>query len=249
MSINASFTQFARTASQLAIVLSFAASLPAASAADTKSETPAATPAAVEAKSEPKSTDKKADSKKENKADTKAAAKKGDSKMSETKPVVIMETNMGNVEIELDAEKAPISVKNFLRYVDEGFYSGTIFHRVIKDFMIQGGGFTKGMEQKPVHEQIKNEATNGLKNTRGTLAMARTSVVDSATAQFFINTVDNGFLNHSSPDPRGYGYAVFGRVTSGMDVVDKIRAVSTTSKMGMSDVPVETVEIKSIKRK
>ena len=169
--------------------------------------------------------------------------------MSETKPVVVMETSLGNVEIELNAEKAPISVKNFLRYVDEGFYSGTIFHRVIKDFMIQGGGFTKGMEQKSTHEQIKNEATNGLKNERGTLAMARTSVVDSATAQFFINTVDNGFLNHSSPDPRGYGYAVFGRVTSGMDIVDKIRAVPTTMKMGMSDVPVETVEIKSIKRK
>ncbi|RYZ76223.1 MAG: peptidyl-prolyl cis-trans isomerase [Proteobacteria bacterium] len=160
-----------------------------------------------------------------------------------------METNMGNVEIELDGEKAPISTKNFLRYVDEGFYSGTIFHRVIKDFMIQGGGFTKDMSQKSTHEQIKNEATNGLKNLRGTLAMARTSVVDSASSQFFINTVDNTFLNHTSPDPRGYGYAVFGRVTSGMDVVDKIRAVQTTMKSGMADVPAETVEIKSMKRK
>lgn len=168
---------------------------------------------------------------------------------SDTKPVVVMETSMGSVEIELDGEKAPISTKNFLRYVDEGFFAGTIFHRVIKDFMIQGGGFTPDMSQKPVHEPIKNEAANGLKNTRGTLAMARTSVVDSATAQFFINTVDNGFLNHTSPDPRGFGYAVFGHVTNGMDVVDKIRAVQTTTKSGMSDVPAQVVEIKSMKRK
>jgi peptidyl-prolyl cis-trans isomerase B (cyclophilin B) len=160
-----------------------------------------------------------------------------------------METSMGKIEIELDGEKAPISTKNFLRYVDEKFYDGTIFHRVIKDFMIQGGGFTKDMNQKSTHEMIKNEAANGLKNTRGTVAMARTSVVDSATAQFFINTVDNGFLNYQSPDPRGFGYAVFGHVTSGMDVVDKIRAVSTTNKGGMGDVPVETVEIKSVRRK
>lgn len=230
------------------------AGLPAL-AADAKdaSTSKTSTETASETKSETK-TDAKADAKsktdsKEKSAGKKESAKKGDSKVSDTKPVVIVETNMGNIEIELNAEKAPISVKNFLRYVDEGFYSGTIFHRVIKDFMIQGGGFTKGMEQKSTHEQIKNEATNGLKNDRGTIAMARTSVVDSATAQFFINTVDNAFLNHSSPDPRGYGYAVFGRVTSGMDVVDKIRAVPTTMKSGMSDVPVETVEIKSIKRK
>ena len=175
--------------------------------------------------------------------------KKGASKVSEAKPVLVMETSMGKVEIELDGEKAPISTKNFLKYADEGFYAGTIFHRVIKDFMIQGGGFTKDMNQKPVHEPIKNEAANGLKNMRGTLAMARTSVVDSATAQFFINTVDNTFLNYTSPDPRGYGYAVFGHVISGMDVVDKIRAASTTTKSGMGDVPAETIEIKSIKRK
>ena len=228
-----------------AFVLSTGALLafPSAQAADSATA-PAATPAAAPvSKAEAKSDSKAAPDK------SKSKAKKGDSKVSELKPVVIMETNMGNVEIELDGEKAPISTKNFLRYVDEGFYSGTIFHRVIKDFMIQGGGFTKDMSQKSTHEQIKNEATNGLKNLRGTLAMARTSVVDSASSQFFINTVDNTFLNHTSPDPRGYGYAVFGRVTSGMDVVDKIRAVQTTMKSGMADVPAETVEIKSMKRK
>jgi cyclophilin family peptidyl-prolyl cis-trans isomerase len=181
-------------------------------------------------------------------APKKTETKKG-AKVNDTKPVLVMDTSMGKIEFELDGEKAPISTKNFLQYVDENFYSGTIFHRVIKDFMIQGGGFTKDMNQKPVHEPIKNEATNGLKNTRGTLAMARTSVVDSATAQFFINTVDNTFLNHTSPDPRGYGYAVFGHVTSGMDIVDKIRAAATTNKSGMGDVPAETIEIKSIKRK
>jgi cyclophilin family peptidyl-prolyl cis-trans isomerase len=195
----------------------------------------------------PTAAEKKAH-KKEKSAKDKSAKK--ENKVSDTaKPVVVVDTSMGKIEIELDGEKAPISTKNFLRYVDEKFYDGTIFHRVIKDFMIQGGGFTKDMSQKPVHEQIKNEAANGLKNTRGTVAMARTSVVDSATAQFFINTVDNGFLNYQSPDPRGFGYAVFGHVTSGMDVVDKIRAVSTTNKSGMGDVPAETVEIKSVRRK
>lgn len=220
--------------SAVALILSIAIAPASASAAE---------PAKAAEKTADKATIKTKTTTKETVKETKGAS------VSETKPVVVMETNMGNVEIELDAEKAPISVKNFLRYVDEGFYSGTIFHRVIKDFMIQGGGFTKDMSQKPTHEQIKNEATNGLKNTRGTLAMARTSVVDSATAQFFINTVDNSFLNHTSPDPRGYGYAVFGRVTSGMDVVDKIRAVQTTMKSGMQDVPAEVVEIKSMKRK
>jgi len=194
-----------------------------------------ATEIKTEAKTEKKAVSKKDSSKKEN-------------KMSDSKPVVVMDTSFGKIEIELDAEKAPISTKNFLRYVDEHFYDGTIFHRVISNFMIQGGGFTKDMNQKPTHEQIKNEATNGLKNTRGTVAMARTSVVDSATAQFFINVVDNSFLDHQSPDPRGYGYAVFGHVINGMDVVDKIRAVNTTMKGGMGDVPVEAVEIKSVKR-
>jgi cyclophilin family peptidyl-prolyl cis-trans isomerase len=198
------------------------------------------------AKESAKATATKSDKKNEPK---KGAAVSDKAKANDTKPVLVMETSMGKVEIELDGEKAPISTKNFLRYADENFYAGTIFHRVIKDFMIQGGGFTKDMNQKPVHDPIKNEAANGLKNTRGTLAMARTSVVDSATAQFFINTVDNSFLNYSSPDPRGYGYAVFGHVISGMDVVDKIRAAATTTKSGMGDVPVEAIEIKSMKRK
>ena len=184
----------------------------------------------------------------ETKQETKSEKKK-EKTVAGTNPVVVVETSLGNFEIELDNEKAPISTKNFLRYVDEGFYNGTIFHRVIKDFMIQGGGFTKDMSQKSTHEQIKNEAQNGLKNNRGTVAMARTSVVDSASSQFFVNTVDNGFLNFTSPDPRGFGYAVFGHVASGMDVVDKIRAVQTTMKSGMTDVPAETVEIKSVKRK
>ncbi len=212
---------------------------PAFAKSPSKTTTSTATSATSATTTSESSTDKK-ESKKE---------KQGAKAVNELKPVVVMETSMGNVEIELDGAKAPISTKNFLRYVDEDFFGGTIFHRVIKDFMIQGGGFTPSMSQKPVHEPIKNEATNGLLNTRGTVAMARTSVVDSATAQFFINTVDNGFLNHTSPDPRGYGYAVFGHVTSGMDIVDKIRTVSTTTKSGMSDVPATTVEIKSIKRK
>lgn len=159
-------------------------------------------------------------------------------------PVVVMETSSGNIEIELDEAKAPISVKNFLSYVNAGHYNGTIFHRVIKDFMIQGGGFSAGMSEKPSQAPIKNEAGNGLKNLRGTLAMARTGIVDSATAQFFINVVDNGFLDHRDETPRGFGYAVFGKVISGMDAVDKIRAVKTGMKNGMGDVPLETVEIK-----
>lgn len=166
-------------------------------------------------------------------------------------PIVVMETSVGSepIEIELYSDKAPISVENFLKYVDAGFYNGTIFHRVINGFMIQGGGFTPDMTQKPTREPIKNEATNGLKNDRGTLAMARTMVVDSATAQFFINVVDNGFLNHRSADPQGYGYAVFGKVIKGMDMVDKIKAVPTANKGGNEGVPVTPVVIKSVKRK
>jgi len=176
-------------------------------------------------------------------ADAQGAAAKGG------KPVVMLTTSLGVIELELDAEKAPITVKNFLEYVDAGFFDGTIFHRVIPDFMIQGGGFTAAFTQKPTRAQIKNEAGNGLKNLRGTVAMARTGVVDSATAQFFINLKDNDFLNHTSPDPRGYGYAVFGRVISGMDVVDKIGAVPTASKGGQQDVPKTNVVIESAKRK
>jgi peptidyl-prolyl cis-trans isomerase A (cyclophilin A) len=170
-----------------------------------------------------------------------AAAKGG-------KPVVTLTTSLGVIELELDAEKAPASVENFLAYVDAGHFDGTIFHRVIPGFMIQGGGFTGDMAQKPTRAPIKNEATNGLANARGTVAMARTPVVDSATAQFFINLKDNDFLNHSGPG-QAYGYAVFGRVTKGMDVVDKIAAVPTGSKAGHQDVPKTHVVIESAKRK
>ena len=166
----------------------------------------------------------------------------------EENPTILMETSLGNIKIELDQAKAPITVKNFLSYVDEKFYDGTIFHRVIGNFMIQGGGFTADMQQKRVKAPIKNEAGNGLKNMTGTLAMARTNVVDSATAQFFINVVDNDFLDHQNTTPQGFGYAVFGKVIEGMDVVDKIKAVKTGSKMGFSDVPAETVVIQSVKR-
>jgi peptidyl-prolyl cis-trans isomerase B (cyclophilin B) len=166
-------------------------------------------------------------------------------------PVVVLETSMGNIKIELFADKAPVTVKNFLNYVDDKFYDGTIFHRVIgkentrdqKDFMIQGGGFEPGMKQKKTKEPIKNEA--GLDNKRGTLAMARTSDPDSATAQFFINVADNEFLNKSNESA---GYAVFGKVLEGMDVVDKIKAVKTAFKDGHGNVPVQDVIIKSAKR-
>jgi peptidyl-prolyl cis-trans isomerase A (cyclophilin A) len=155
---------------------------------------------------------------------------------------VTMTTSEGNIEIELFGDKAPLSVSNFLAYADAGFYDNTIYHRVIAKFMIQGGGFEATMRQKATKAPIKNEAANGLKNDRGTLAMARTSVVDSATSQFFINVVNNDFLNHGGRD---FGYAVFGKVTAGMDVVDKIAAVQT----GQGDVPVKPVVIKSVKRK
>ena len=158
-------------------------------------------------------------------------------------PRVRLETNLGTIEVELDADKAPISTANFLGYVRDGFYDGLIFHRVIPTFMIQGGGFDADMQKRETKEPIKNEAANGLRNDRGTLAMARTNVVDSATAQFFINVVDNDFLNHRSPDPRGYGYAVFGKVVAGMDVVDRIREVPTGNLGPMRDVPREIVRI------
>jgi peptidyl-prolyl cis-trans isomerase A (cyclophilin A) len=173
-------------------------------------------------------------------ADAAAQAAKGG------KPVVTLTTTLGVVEVELDAEKAPISSENFLKYVDDGHFDGTIFHRVIPGFMIQGGGFTADFVQKPTRAAIKNEANNGLKNARGTLAMARTNVVDSATAQFFINLKDNDFLNHGGRD---FGYAVFGRVVSGMDVVDKIAGVPTGTKGPHSDVPKTPVVIQSAKRK
>ncbi len=165
--------------------------------------------------------------------------------MSEQNPMVRLETSMGGITIELFKEKAPITVKNFLGYVKDEFYDGLIFHRVIKDFMIQGGGMTENLEQKKPKFAIKNEATNGLSNLRGTLAMARTAVVDSATSQFFINTVDNLFLNHKNKQADNFGYCVFGQVIDGMEVVDQIRTVKTGNKNGHGDVPVEPVFIKT----
>ncbi|MBM4314890.1 MAG: peptidyl-prolyl cis-trans isomerase [Deltaproteobacteria bacterium] len=162
-------------------------------------------------------------------------------------PVVVMETSLGKVKLELFAAEARISVKNFLDYVREGFYDGTIYHRVIPNFMIQGGGFTADLKQKKTNPPIKNEADNGLKNSRGALAMARTAVVDSATAQFFINLVDNVPLNHRDKTQQGYGYAVFGKVSEGMDVVDKIASLKTGTQKGLRDVPETPVIIKSMK--
>jgi len=165
-----------------------------------------------------------------------------------TNTTVVMKTNFGTIEIELNAAKAPISVKNFLSYVDKGAYDGTIFHRVMKGFMIQGGGFDAELKKRPTDAQIKNEADNGLANEPGTIAMARTNVVDSATSQFFINTVNNRGLNHSGPGSK-FGYAVFGKVTSGMDVVRKIEDSPTKREGGHANFPVETVVIESVKRK
>ena len=158
-------------------------------------------------------------------------------------PTVLLETTSGDILIELYADKAPATVENFLKYVNEGFYANTIFHRVIKGFMIQGGGMNMKMEEKATHAPIKNEADNGLANERGTIAMARTRDPHSATAQFFINTVDNGFLNFSSPDLNGYGYCVFGKVIEGMEAVDKIEKEKTTTRGIHSDVPVSAVLI------
>ena len=159
---------------------------------------------------------------------------------------VTMETNKGVITLELDREKAPDSVENFVTYAKSGHYDGTIFHRVIPGFMIQGGGFDTSMQQKDTNPPIKNEAANGLKNDKGTVAMARTNVPDSATSQFFINVKDNDFLNHTSPTPQGWGYAVFGKVTDGMDVVESIENVSTANKGGQQDVPVSDVIIEKV---
>ena len=157
--------------------------------------------------------------------------------------MVKLHTNFGEITLELDAEKAPITVANFLQYVESGFFSNTIFHRVIDGFMIQGGGFEPGMRQKPTKENIKNEADNSLKNEKYSIAMARTSAPHSASSQFFINIADNDFLNFSSPTERGWGYCVFGKVSAGTEIVDKIRQVKTGSKSGHQDVPVEDVII------
>lgn len=161
-------------------------------------------------------------------------------------PQVLIKTSLGDMTLELDQEKAPESVKNFLRYVDEGFYNGTIFHRVINSFMIQGGGFTPDMQRKRTYDPIRNEAKNGLKNERGTIAMARTNQPHSATSQFFINHVDNTNLDYPSFD--GWGYAVFGRVTQGLETLDRIADVYTVTRRGMQNVPEKTVLIESISR-
>jgi len=160
-----------------------------------------------------------------------------------TQPQIKLETNKGDIIIELDAEMAPISTENFLAYINDGFYEQTIFHRVIPGFMIQGGGFTPEMAQKKTRAEIKNEADNGLKNLRGTLAMARTQVVDSATSQFFINLSDNNFLDHQNKTANGYGYAVFGKVIEGMDIVDEIAKVTTGNSGHHQDVPTEPIII------
>ena len=157
--------------------------------------------------------------------------------------MVKLSTNFGDITIELNAEKAPITVANFLQYVESGFYDGVIFHRVIDGFMVQGGGFDVDMKQKKTKEEIKNEADNGLTNDNYTIAMARTSVPDSASSQFFINATDNDFLNHTAKTASGWGYCVFGKVVEGIDVVDNIKKVKTTSKAGHRDVPVEAVII------
>jgi len=185
-------------------------------------------------------------------AATKPAPKKAPEKAKanfckpETKgtPVKVkLTTSMGAMTLELNSEKAPISVENFVKYVESGHYAGTIFHRVIDGFMIQGGGFAKDMQQKPTRDQIKNESTNGLKNDMYTLAMARTGVRDSATSQFFINVKNNDFLNFSGENPQGWGYAVFGKIVEGMDIVDKMRGVRTATTGGHQNVPVEAITI------
>ena len=160
--------------------------------------------------------------------------------------MVTLHTSMGDISLELDAEKAPKTVANFLQYARDGFYDGTIFHRVINNFMIQGGGMTADMAQKQTRAPVDNEANNGLKNKTGTVAMARTNDPHSATAQFFINVSDNGFLDHTAPTAQGWGYAVFGRVTAGMDVVEKITAVATGNKGFHQDVPKEAVTIERV---
>jgi len=162
--------------------------------------------------------------------------------------VVKLQTNFGDITIELNAEKAPITVANFLQYVDNGFYDSTIFHRVINGFMIQGGGFDTTMTQKGTEAEIKNEADNGLGNEKYTIAMARTSAPHSASSQFFINVANNEFLNHTAPSGNGWGYCVFGKVVEGMDVVDKIKQVATTSLKGHQDVPSSNVVIERATR-
>ena len=164
----------------------------------------------------------------------------------QSNPVVVMETSMGTIKIELRPDLTPITAENFLRYVDNGYYDGLIFHRVISGFMVQGGGFDSDMVQKSTYDPIKNEADTGISNVRGTIAMARTGVVDSATSQFFINLVNNARLDFQNSSPSGYGYTAFGRVIEGMDVVDQIARVATGSQRGYQTVPLEAVVINSM---
>lgn len=159
---------------------------------------------------------------------------------------ITIQTNFGDITVALDTEKAPQTVENFMTYIESGFYEKTLFHRIIPNFMIQGGGFDTNFNQKPANNRVENEADNGLENTIGTIAMARTSDPHSASSQFFINTADNDFLNYQSRSTQGWGYCVFGKVTEGMEVVDKISAVNTSSRMGHQDVPAEEVLIENI---
>ncbi len=162
--------------------------------------------------------------------------------------MVVMETSEGTIKIELWADKAPMTVRNFLRYVDDGYFDGTVFHRVIPNFMIQGGGLTADLKPKKTRDPIKNEASPELKNVRGTVAMARTNMINSATSQFFINVVDNDFLDQKNKTPMGFGYAVFGKVVEGMDVVDKIVSAPTTTQGQYENVPVKPIVIVSMKQ-
>lgn len=177
-----------------------------------------------------------------------ALAQEGEPSSAPANPRIRLETSKGSFTLELYPEKAPLTVENFLGYVDSGQYEGTIFHRVIPDFMVQGGGFTEGLTQKPTGPPVRNEADNGLSNDRGTVAMARTSNPHSATAQFFVNVIDNDYLNHTAPDFNRYGYTVFGRVVEGMDVVDAISKVPATTRGPYQNLPVEPVVIRTVKR-
>lgn len=211
-------------------------SSPPKPAASTK-PTSAAKPAQQAKPAKKESQPKRADAKKVTDKNPVCKLEKG------TAVKVKLTTSMGNMTIELDQEKAPISSENFVKYVNAGHYNGTIFHRVISNFMIQGGGFTKDMQQKNTNPPIKNESTNGLKNDIYTVAMARTGVRDSATSQFFINVKNNDFLNYSGETPQGYGYAVFGKIVEGTEVVDKIKGVATRNVGGHGDVPVDVITI------
>lgn len=197
-----------------------------------------------------KSTAKKSENKKtavkKTNTSKKTTAKKENTKQSSKNINILMKTNIGEIKLELYPEKAPVTVENFVSYVNDNFFNGLIFHRVIDGFMIQGGGFDENLHQKETKAPIKIESDNGLKNDRGTIAMARTNDPNSATSQFFINLVDNNFLNFRSPDITGYGYAVFGKVTDGMEVVDKIATVPTGSFGYMQDVPKYLIQIESV---